>query len=58
METRKQAFMALLILEQLNPRVDQQWINMAAITVQRIPIGMGYHILKMYFEVASVCFRG
>lgn len=50
--------MALLILEQLNPRVDQQWINMAAITVQRIPIGMGYHILKMYFEVASVCFRG
>lgn len=28
--------MALLILEQLDLRVDQQWINMAAITSQRI----------------------
>lgn len=28
--------MALLILEQLDLRVDQQWINMAAITPQRI----------------------
>lgn len=46
MKTRKQAFMALLILQQLDPRVDQQWINMAAITVQMILIGMGYHILK------------
>lgn len=38
--------MALLILEQLDLRVDQQWINMTPINVQRIPIGMGYHILK------------
>lgn len=38
--------MALLILEQLDPRVDQQWINMAAVAVQRISIGMGYHIMK------------
>lgn len=53
MKTRRQAFMALLISEQLDPRVDQQWINMAAIAVQRIPIGMGYHILKG----ALKCFR-
>lgn len=39
---RRQAFMALLILEQLDPRVDQQWINMAAMTVQRMPVGIGY----------------
>lgn len=43
---RRQAFMALLILEQLDPRVDQQWINMAAITARRIPVGVGDHILK------------
>lgn len=41
MRTKRQAFTALLILEQLDPRVDQQWINMAAITVQKVPIGMG-----------------
>lgn len=35
-----QACRALLILEQFDPRVDQQWINMAAITVQSIPVGM------------------
>lgn len=33
--------MALLILEQLDLRVDQQWINMAATTAQSISIGMG-----------------
>lgn len=45
--------MALLILEQLDPWVDQQWINMAAITVQRIPIGMRYHILKGLLQRAT-----
>lgn len=38
--------MALLILEELDPRVAQQWINMAAIAVHKVPIGMGCHILK------------
>lgn len=49
-KTRRQAFMALLILEQLDLRVDQQWINMAATTAQSISIGMGYHILKDLFH--------
>lgn len=40
MKTRRQAFMALLIGEKLDPWVDQQWINMAAITVQGIPISV------------------
>ena len=38
--------MALLISEQLDPRVDQQWINMAAVTENKVPIGMRCHILK------------
>lgn len=35
-ETRRRAFMGLLILEQLDLRVDQQWINTAAVTLHRI----------------------
>lgn len=46
--------MALLILEQLDLRVDQQWINTAAIAIQRIPIGMGYHILKDLFQTVAL----
>lgn len=42
--------MALLILEQPDPRVDQQWINMAPITMQRIPRDTGHHILKVLFQ--------
>lgn len=38
---RRQASMALLILQQLDPPVDQQWINMAAITVQRMTCWYG-----------------
>ncbi len=38
--------MALLILEQLDLRVDQQWINTAAFARLRIPIGVGYRIFK------------
>lgn len=54
MKTRRQAFMALLISEQLDPRVDQQWINMAAVPVHRSPTAMGYHIVKDWFsETAS-----
>lgn len=58
MKTRRQAFMALLISEQLDPRVDQQWINMAAIAVQRVPIGMGYHILKGILKRYRHCTGG
>lgn len=50
MQTRRQAFMASLILEQPDPRVDQQWINMAPITMQRIPSDTGHHILKVLFQ--------
>lgn len=38
-KTRRQAFTVLLILEELDPWVDQQWINMSPITMQRIPVG-------------------
>lgn len=38
--------MALLILEQLDRRVDQQWINTAPIAGQKDPTGMG----SSYFE--------
>lgn len=37
--------MALLILEQLDLRVDQQWINMAAVTPQRISTDTTYEKL-------------
>lgn len=37
--------MALLILEQLDLRVAQQWINMAAITPQRISTDTTYEKL-------------
>lgn len=38
--------MALLILEQLDRRVDQQWINTAPIAGQKDPAGKG----SSYFE--------
>lgn len=50
MKTRRQAFMALLISEELDPRVDQQWINMAVVPVHKSPIAMGYHIVKDWFS--------
>lgn len=50
MKSRRQAFMALLISEQLDPRVDQQWINMATVPVHRSPIALGYHIVKDWFS--------
>lgn len=42
--------MALLILEQLEPRVDQQWINTAPIAGQKDPTGM---VLSCFKRLAS-----
>lgn len=57
MRTRRRAFMALLILEQLDLRVDQQWINMAAFTVPEIPIGMGNRVFERLFLRGRHCSR-